>query len=136
MRGGLLLVVLALFACGEPTPYVDVRLRFPAGVTLDASKLLIESDDTGSPSIRPKLVRDTAAQIKSESGGFDVHFGTGIGPTRYVYLTALYDTNGNGKKDSGDYQGTLTPAPFAARDRGLFKGNENRAPDVVMTPVP
>ncbi len=115
---------------------MDVRLKFPAALALDETKLILETDTSTGSKPPPKLVRETGFQFKKTSDSFDLHLGTGIGPTQYLYLRALYDVNGNGKKDSGDYEGTLVPAPFEAHDRGCLKGNDNRAPDVMMTLVP
>ncbi|MCA9594406.1 MAG: hypothetical protein KC776_13875 [Myxococcales bacterium] len=132
MRGPVIVVFLALLACGEAYPYLDVRLKLPAGTALDDKKLSLEMDLMGGSTPRWDAI---SYQGKKTSDGFDLHLGTAIGPEQHVRLRAWYDDNGNGKRDPGDFVGDMGPAPFVARDRGLFSGNDNRAPDIVMLPV-
>ncbi len=61
---------------------------------------------------------------------------TRIGPTQKVRLRAWYDTNANATRDRGDFVGDSGTTPFAATDRGLLRGNDNRASDITMVAVP
>lgn len=130
-------VVVALLACGEPSPLVHVTVRLPSvTATPDPARLVIESDDSGDRAFVPHLSRAVPANLKAFPGGFEGDVGTGIGPTRYVVVHGWYDANGNGRVDSGDAVGDLAPAPFAASDGGGCRSRMNRAPDLVLKPLP
>lgn len=47
-------------------------------------------------------------------------------------VTAWYDTNGNGKVDTGDFVGAMAVTQFA--DRGLCAGNTTNVGPIAMTP--
>jgi hypothetical protein len=55
---------------------------------------------------------------------------------RHCAVRALgwYDTNGDGVRNAGDLQGTSLVVE--AEDRGVFRGNITRTPDVVLAVVP
>jgi hypothetical protein len=93
-------------------------------------------DTSHTPGAPPHLSPVTPNKTETLKDGFDLDVGTAIGPTQYVFLHAYYDANGNGVEDRGDFAGDLTPTPFEAHDRGLCAGNANRAPDIVLAPVP
>jgi hypothetical protein len=126
-------LLVATIASCEPSPHVHVRVRPPAGVTLDPTRLQVEDDARGertfTPSMHPALVIAKAPG----PGGVDVELGLSIGPRQYVYVRAWYDANGNGVVDAGDLVGEMAPAPFEAHDGGgCSSRDENRAPDIVL----
>ncbi len=136
-RLALIAVVLgALLACGEAYPYVLVRVRVPTTGAPDPAKLHLEADNSSDRAFVPHLSHADPLEPKAFPGGVDLELQTSIGPTRYVYVHAWYDANGNGRVDSGDAIGDLSPAPFAAHDRGGCASNKNRAPDLVLVRVP
>lgn len=129
-------VVIALLACGEPMPAVQVAVRLPPGAVPDAARLHVESDDSSDRAFVPHLSRAGSTIQKTLHDGFLVRLDTSIGPTRYVVAHVWYDANGDGRVDSGDAVGDLAPAPFEARDGGGCSSRVNPAPDIVLRKLP
>ena len=136
---------LAVGAAGcSPLVRREVRFVMPARPATETSPLNLEKFHViGAKTCPPGPVEEphatgndsAALYFKAEpvQGGFDTLIAF---RGRHCAVRALgwYDSNGDGVLNAGDYQGTT--AVIDAVDRGVFRGNITRAPDLTLTLVP
>jgi hypothetical protein len=133
---------LALTAC---SPTARLELRFVASVPLDPVLFHLTGKKTCPPGpvVAPAPLAATAAgvrtddaewqQVHAEAAG--LHVITAFrGVHCAVRVTALYDTNRDGKVGSGDL--AATSPVIAVRDGGIFRGNLTTGPVLKLVTIP
>src|SRR5664279_4372164 len=128
------IVVLTLLSACDQTPQLHLKVRAPAGVKLEPTRLHIdvaaEHEAAFTPSYEPANIHGQVAT----GDGIDFKIGNGIGGF-YAYVRAWYDTNGNNVRDAGDFVGDAVPAPIHVRGGNGCTEPDNRAPDLVLAPI-
>ena len=127
-------MVLTLLTACDHTPQLHIKVRAPAGVKLDRTRLHVETAAQHEADFTPTYGPANIHGQVDTADGIDFTIGNAIG-SFYAYVRVWYDTNGNNVRDAGDFVGEAKPAPFHVRSSGCMSDPENRAADLVLTPI-
>jgi hypothetical protein len=133
---------LALTAC---SPTARLELRFVASVPLDPALFQLTGKKACPPGPvgAPAPLAAAAAGIRTDDAEWQevhaepagLHVITAFrGAHCAVRVTALYDTNRDGKIGSGDL--TATSPIIEVSDRGLFRSNLTTGPSLKLVAIP
>lgn len=126
----LLLVVCATcFTDCHPTARTSTNILYPEGAAVDPGAIRFDVEVNGTERTPKDANNVTVSDSKVAA---ELHF---HGRRASVLIHVWSDKNGNGKRDSGDLEGSLA-SPVLARDHGFCSGTLTATPDIVLTPIP